>query len=191
MLVEIDDKIISTEIFTKNFVCDLNACKGACCVEGDTGAPLSSDEVTLIQQHLDDIKPFMTKEGIEVVEESGVSYLDVESEPVTTLVNGKDCAFVYRDETGVAKCSIEKAYREKKIDFNKPISCHLYPIRLKKFGEYTALNYNRWEICSPACSCGDKLNVSVYRFLKEPLIRAFGEGFYKELELVDKEISSE
>ena len=191
MLVEIDDKIISTEIFTQKFVCDLSACKGACCVEGDNGAPLTSEELELIQNNLEKIKPFMTKEGIDEVEQNGVSYLDEDLETVTSLLNGRDCAFVFKDENGFAKCSIEKAYREKKTDFNKPISCHLYPIRVKKFGEYTALNYDRWKICKPACSCGEKLQVSVYRFLKEPLIRAFGESFYKELELVDKEMSSE
>jgi hypothetical protein len=133
----------------------------------------------------------MTESGISEVEKNGISYLDEEQEPVTTLLNGRDCAFVFQDEQGNAKCSIEKAYREKKIDFNKPISCHLYPIRVKKFGDYTALNYNRWKICEPACKCGEKLQVSVYRFLKEPLIRAFGETFYKELEVVDEEMSSE
>lgn len=191
MLVEIEDKIISTEIFSQKFVCDLNACKGACCVEGDNGAPLTDEEVELIQKNLNKIKPFMTLEGSSEVEKNGVSYLDEDDEPVTTLLNGRDCAFVYKDEKGIAKCSIEKAYREKQIVFNKPISCHLYPIRVKKFGEYTSLNYDRWKICEPACSCGEKLQVSVYRFLKEPLIRAFGETFYKELELVDKEMSSE
>lgn len=160
-------------------------------MEGDTGAPLTNDEVELIQNNLDKIKPFMTESGISEVEKNGVSYLDEEQEPVTTLLNGRDCAFVFKDEHGIAKCSIEKAFRENKIDFNKPISCHLYPIRVKKFGDYTALNYDRWKICEPACSCGQKLQVSVYRFLKEPLIRAFGEIFYKELEVVDKEISSE
>ena len=189
MLVEIDDKIISTEIFTQKFVCDLSACKGACCVEGDNGAPLTSEEFELIQNNLEKIKPFMTSAGIDEVEQNGVSYLDEDQETVTALLNGRDCAFVFKDENGIAKCSIEKAYREKKTDFNKPISCHLYPIRVKKFGEYTALNYDRWKICKPACSCGEKLQVSVYRFLKELLIRAFGESFYKELELVDKEMS--
>jgi hypothetical protein len=118
MLVEIEDKIISTEIFSQKFVCDLNACKGACCVEGDTGAPLTNDEVELIQNNLDKIKPFMTESGISQVEKNGVSYLDEEQEPVTTLLNGRDCAFVFKDEHGIAKCSIEKAFRENKIDFN-------------------------------------------------------------------------
>ena len=160
-------------------------------MEGDTGAPLTDDEVELIQNNLEKIIPFMTGSGISEVKKNGVSYLDEEQEPVTTLLNGRDCAFVFKDEQGIAKCSIEKAYREKEIDFNKPISCHLYPIRVKKFGDYTALNYDRWKICEPACNCGEKLQVSVYRFLKEPLIRAFGETFYKELEVVDEEISSE
>lgn len=189
MLIEIDDKIITTEIFTQKFVCDLNACKGACCVEGDTGAPLKKEEVKLISEQLDEIIPYMTNEGIEVVKKNGVSYLDEDGEQVTSLIKGKDCAFVFKDELGIVKCAIEKAYLEKKIKFNKPISCHLYPIRVKKFGEYTALNYDQWKICAPACTCGDKLNVTVFKFLRTPIIRAFGSDFYKELELVDLEIN--
>jgi hypothetical protein len=188
MLIEIDDKIISTEIFNQKFVCDLQACKGACCIEGDAGAPLTSKEVEAISSNLNSILPYMTEEGIAAIENQGVSYLDEEEEPVTTLVKGKECAFVFRDQNGITKCSIEKAFLEKKIDFNKPISCHLYPIRVKKFGEYQALNFEKWNICEPACSCGNKLNVPVYRFLKEPLIRAFGQPFFEELELVEKEL---
>ena len=189
MLIEIDDKIISTEIFTQKFVCDLNACKGACCVEGDAGAPLEKEEVEAISTHLEFIQPYMSEEGIEVIKEHGVSYLDDEGEPVTSLINGKDCAFVFRDQKGITKCSIEKAFLDKKINFNKPISCHLYPIRVKKFGDYQALNFENWHICRPACSCGSQLNVSVYKFLKEPLVRAFGQEFYNELEIVEKEIN--
>jgi hypothetical protein len=188
MLIEIEDKIVSTEIFTRKFVCDLNACKGACCVEGDSGAPLNLKEVELITENINEISNYMTEKGIEVISKKGVSYLDEDNEHVTSLIDGKDCAFVFRDDNGIVKCAIEKAYNEKKINFNKPISCHLYPIRVKKFGEYTALNYDSWKICSSACSCGEKLNVSVFRFLREPLIRAFGEEFYKELELVESEL---
>lgn len=188
MLIEIDDKIISTEIFSQKFVCDLQACKGACCVEGDAGAPLTTEEVEEISSNLNAILPYMTPEGITAVENQGVSYLDEENEPVTTLVNGKECAFVFRDENGITKCSIEKAFIENKINVNKPISCHLYPIRVKKFGEYQALNFEKWNICEPACACGSKLNVPVFKFLKEPLIRAFGKQFYEELEIVEKEI---
>lgn len=189
MLVEIEDKIVSTQIFEKQFVCDLTACKGACCIEGDGGAPVTSEEVQIIEAHLDQIKPFMRPEGIAAVETNGITYLDKDLEPATTLVNDAECAFVFFDNSGIAKCAIEKAQREGFIDFPKPISCHLYPIRTKKFENYTALNYEKWDICAPACDCGEKLKVPVYKFLKEPLKRAFGEEFYQELEKVAIELS--
>jgi hypothetical protein len=191
MLVEVDDKIISTEIFSKNFVCDLSACKGACCVEGDAGAPLSIEEVDIIEEEIESYKPYMRKEGIEAVEKSGVFYMDIDNEPVTTLVNSSECAFVYFDRNGITKCAIEKAYREGKTTFQKPISCHLYPIRIKKYEKFTAINYHTWQICEPACACGDQLEVSVYKFLKDPLIRAFGADFYKELQIIDLEIQGQ
>lgn len=187
MLIELDDKIISTQIFDKKFVCDLNSCKGACCVEGDAGAPLTWDEVEIIQENLEKIKPFMRQEGIEIIAKSDVFYLDEEDQPVTSLVNQKECVFV-QFENGIAKCSIEQAHKEGSLSFKKPISCHLYPIRLKKFNDYTAMNYEEWDVCKPACSCGEQLNIPVFKFLKEPLIRAFGEEFYSELEQVSKEI---
>lgn len=188
MLVEIQDKIVSTQIFEKQFVCDLSACKGACCVAGDGGAPLTTDEVKIIEQHLPQILPFMRPEGIEAVEQNGVALIDDDFEAETTLVDGNECAFVYFDQNNTAKCAIEKAQREGHIDFIKPISCHLYPIRTKQFNDYTALNYEKWDICEPACACGEKLDVPVFRFLKEPLIRAFGPAFYAELEVVSKEL---
>jgi hypothetical protein len=129
----------------------------------------------------------MRQEGIEVVEKSDVYYLDQEDEPVTSLVNEKECVFV-QFENGIAKCAIEQANKSGITSFKKPISCHLYPIRIKKFNEYTAINYEEWNICKPACSCGDKLDVSVFKFLKEPLIRAFGTEFFEELDQVSKEI---
>ena len=187
MLIELGDKIISTQIFEKKFVCDLNQCKGACCVEGDAGAPLNWDEVKIIQRDIEKIKPFMRQEGIDVIENSDIYYQDEDDEPVTSLVNEKECVFV-QFENGIAKCAIEQANKEGATDFKKPISCHLYPIRLKKFNDYTAINYEEWEICQPACSCGEQLNVPVFKFLKEPLVRAFGAEFYNELEQVSKEI---
>lgn len=188
MLVEIDDKIVSTQIFERQFVCDLSACKGACCIEGDNGAPVSTEEVQIIESYLPQILPFMRPEGIAAVEAHGVAYLDNNQEPATTLVNGAECAFVFFDDAGIAKCAIEKAQREGHIDFLKPISCHLYPIRTKQFQDYTALNYEKWDICEPACACGEKLEVPVYKFLKEPLKRAYGEDFYQELEKVASEL---
>jgi len=188
MLIEVEGNLVSTQIFEKKFVCDLNACKGACCIEGDAGAPLTLEEVDTIEDSIDVIKPYMRPEGIAEIEKNGVFYLDVDQEPVTALVNGKECAFVYFDEQGITKCSIEKANSEGKLDFKKPISCHLYPIRVKQFREYKALNFDEWHICAPACACGAKLDVPVYRFLKEPLVRAFGNSFYAELEAIDREL---
>lgn len=191
MLVEIGDKVVSTQIFAQKFVCDLTACKGACCIEGDAGAPLTIEEVSIIEDDLEAIKPYMRQEGIDVVDQDGVFYMDQENEPVTALVNGAECAFVFFDDQGITKCSIEQAHKEGKTDFKKPISCHLYPIRVKQFHDFKALNYDKWNICSPACECGSSLNVPVYKFLKEPLIRAFGETFFTELELVNKELNEQ
>lgn len=190
MIVAIEDKLISTEIFDRKFVCDLNACKGACCVEGDAGAPLTFEEVDIMEEILDDVKPFMRPEGIAAVEESGVFYVDQWNEPATTLVDGKECAFVYFDEQGITKCAIEQAYLTGKVTWKKPISCHLYPIRVSKLSEGLALNYEEWAICKPACACGEKLNVPVYKFLREPLIRAFGEEFYTDLEGIDETLKN-
>lgn len=188
MIVEIEDKLVSSELFSQEFVCNLSACKGACCVEGDTGAPLEKAEIKLISKNLDKIKPYMTPEGIAAVAEAGVSYLDPYKMPVTMLVEGKECAFVFRDEQGITKCAIEKAYRQGDIPFNKPISCHLYPIRVTKRKNFESLNYDRWEICGDACKLGKELKVPVFRFLKEPIERAYGAPFYAEMEKVAAEL---
>lgn len=190
MLVEIGDKIVSTQIFEEKFVCDLNACKGQCCIDGDAGAPLTFEEVSILEEDLEKIKPFMRQEGIDVVDKQGVFYMDEENVPVTSLVNGAECAFVYFDEQGITKCAVEQAHKEGFTDFKKPISCHLYPIRVRKFNEFEAINYDRWKICEPACACGSKLDVKVYKFLKEPIIRAFGDEFFHELEIVDAELKN-
>lgn len=191
MLIEIEDKVVSTQIFERKFVCDLSACKGACCIEGDSGAPLTFEEVSILEDELENIKPYMRPEGIAEVEKTGVFYMDQENDAVTTLINEKECAFVYFDDNGITKCSIEQAHKDGKTDFKKPISCHLYPIRVKQFQDFTALNYSSWDICSPACACGDELNVPVYKFLKEPLIRAFGQLFFDELLTVDQELKNQ
>lgn len=190
MLIEVHDKVVSTQIFERKFVCDLNACKGACCIEGDAGAPLSLEEIDILEEELEAIKPYMRPEGLAAVEKSGVFYIDSDGDAGTTLVNEKECAFVFFDEQGITKCAIEKANKEGKTNFKKPISCHLYPIRVKQFTDYQALGYDVWDICEPACACGDSLDVPVYRFLKEPLIRAFGEEFFNELTIVEQEIKN-
>jgi len=190
MLVEIGDKIISADLFKKKFVCDLVRCKGACCIEGDAGAPLSKEEVEVIETNYFKIKPYLSIEGINAIERDGVSSLDKEGEHVTQLANNGACAFVIYNEQHHALCAIEKAHLEGKIDNIKPISCSFYPIRVKKFNEFTALQYDQWSICQPACSQGELLGVPVYKFLKKPLVRAFGQEFYDELELIEKEIEN-
>lgn len=189
MIIEIDDKLVSTEIFEKEFVCNLGACKGICCVKGDDGAPMTLEEVNLLEDHIDQIKPFMTAEGIAQIDAEGVFYMDRENEPVTSLNKGKECSFVTLGDDGIYKCSIEQAHREGAIAFNKPMSCHLYPIRVKNYRSFKSLNYDRWPICKDACTLGEQLKVPVYKFLKEPLTRAFGAPFYEELEKVAAELN--
>ena len=184
-MIELEGKLISLDVFEKQFVCDIGSCKGACCVEGDDGAPLTMEEVSIIEDDLDKFKPYMRKEGIEAVAHTGVFYMDQDNEPVTTLVNGGACAFVNFNEQGVAKCSIEEAYEDGETAFIKPISCHLYPIRVSKLSKYEALNFNSWHLCNPACRLGESLQVKTYRFLKEPIIRQWGNSFFEELIKVD------
>jgi hypothetical protein len=180
-MVQIDDKIISLDVFEQQFVCDLSACKGACCVEGDSGAPLENEEADILAQIYDKVKPFMREEGIREVELQGFSVIDKDGDLTTPLVNNKECAFVSFDQNGTAKCSIEQAYNQGEVAFKKPISCHLFPIRIQKYDDFEAVNYESIKICEPACSCGQKLHVPVYKFLKEPLIRLYGESWYHTL----------
>lgn len=189
-MIQIDDTLLSEDLFSKRFVCDLGACKGACCVEGDSGAPLEPEEVGLLEEALEDIKPYMRQEGIDRVEETGVFTIDIDGEFVTPLVNDEECAFVSFDRNGTAKCSIEQAHRDGKTDFLKPVSCHLYPIRVTQLKDSVALNYNYWPICDPARSCGAKLDVKVFKFLKEPITRKFGEEFFEKLVEADKLMES-
>ncbi len=184
-MVQIEDKLISDDVFEKRFVCNLSACKGACCVEGESGAPLEEEEIDLLEEALDAVKPYMRKEGLDRVEETGVFTIDTDGDYVTPLVNEAECAFVQFDDNGITKCAIEMAHRDGKIDYPKPISCHLYPIRVSELKDFTALNYHHWPICDEARTCGIDLNVSVFRFLKEPIIRKFGPDFFEQMELAD------
>jgi hypothetical protein len=187
-MLQIDDTIISFDVLEEQFVCDLHTCKGICCVEGDDGAPLEEHEVKIIEDLLPLIWGDLSEKSREVISKQGVSYIDDDGEPVTSIVNGAECVFTYFDEKGTCKCAIEKAYREGKTDFYKPISCHLYPVRLQRFNEFTAVNYHRWSVCSCACTLGNQLSVPVYRFLKEPLVRRFGNEWYEQLDIAAQEI---
>jgi hypothetical protein len=180
-MILIDDTCISDDIAEKFFVCNLEKCKGACCVEGDLGAPLEESELAVMEEIYDKVKPYLTPEGIKAIEEQGKYIQDWEGDYSTTTINDKECAYAFYDEKNILKCGIEQAYLDEKIDFKKPISCHLYPIRITKYDNFHALNYDRWSICSDACTFGEQLGVEVYKFLKEPLIRAYGEEWYEQL----------
>ena len=186
-MIQIEDKIISQEIFDQQFVCDLNACKGACCVEGDSGAPLLKNEAKELEKSYSIIRKYLSADGKEAIKKQGFSVIDSDNDLTTPLINNRECAYVFND-SGVTKCAIEKAYLEDEISFKKPISCHLYPIRITEYEEFDAVNYESNKICSPACKLGELLKVSVFRFLKEPLIRKYGTSFYKELEVVEKSL---
>ena len=187
-MLQIDDTVISLDLLDECFVCDLATCKGICCIEGDAGAPLEEDEVKIIEELLPIIWDDLSEKSKEVIRKQGVSYIDWDGEPVTSIVDGKECVFTYIDKTGMCKCVIEKAYREGKTDFYKPFSCHLYPIRLQKYNKFLAVNYHYWSVCNCARKLGKKEKTPVYQFLKEPLVRKFGALWFEQLEIADKEL---
>lgn len=185
MILEIGNTLLSEDILLSYFVCDLTACKGACCVEGDAGAPLSADETKTLIEIWAQVKPFLPESGVEAIERQGQFITDSDGDLVTPLVNNAHCAYTVFNEKGWAQCGIELAYRAGKVNFQKPVSCHLYPIRVSELNNGSfALNYHRWSICKAACKHGERSKVPLYKFLKEPLIRKFGEEWYNELCLV-------
>lgn len=190
-MIQIDDTIISVDCLTEKFCCDLEACKGECCIEGDAGAPVELEEVAALEEALPVVWPMLSASAQAVIDRQGVVYTDEEGDLVTSIVNGKDCVFTCYGEDGTCYCALERAYREGKTSFYKPISCHLYPIRLKKVGDCMALNYNRWDVCKMAVVKGRQLDLPVYRFLKAPLIRRFGEAWYAELESAVEELKQQ
>ena len=184
-MIAVGGVLLSDEVIEENFVCDLLKCKGGCCVDGDSGAPLTKEETKTIAKIYPKIKSYLSAEYIAEVEKQGTHVMDDEYGYVTPTINGGICVYAYTDELGIVKCAIEKAYNDGVVDFKKPISCHLYPIRIKQLPGYEAVNYEpRPTLCRPACKQGNKLKVPVYKFLKEPIIRKFGEDFYKELDAV-------
>ena len=189
-MIVIDNVLVSDDIVEAQFVCNLSKCKGGCCEDGDAGAPISDQELDEVKNAYEIVKPLMTKEGIKEVEQNGLYRYDREFGWVTPTVDGKICSYGFRDAAGIIKCSFEEAYNRGLITWKKPISCHLYPIKKSKsrFSDHDMLNYEpREDMCSPACSLGKELKVPVYKFLKEPITRAYGEGFYEALEQVAKE----
>ncbi|MBP5317956.1 MAG: DUF3109 family protein [Paludibacteraceae bacterium] len=181
-MIEIGNTLVSLDLLAERFVCDIARCKGICCEEGDSGAPLELDELEPIEAVLPKLLPMLSAQAREVIERQGIAYTDEEGDLVTSIVGNRECVFAYRDDQGVWQCAIEKAYEQGLTPFRKPVSCHLYPVRLRKRKNFLAVEYHRWEVCSDACRLGAQLKVPVYKFLKDPLIRRFGQEWYQELE---------
>ncbi len=190
----VKDVLVSDEIVEEQFICNLKACKGACCWEGDWGAPLEKAELQILEQIYEHVAPYLGAEGKAVIKEEGLfTYYKEPKEYGTPLLKNGACAYMIYDELGIAKCGIEQAYLAGATDFKKPISCHLYPIRVKANEEtgFEALNYDEWDICSAACQLGKKEQVPVYRFVKDALVRKYGEDFYEELDMIAKYVLRE
>ena len=186
-MLEIQDTLVSLDLFSQHFCCDLSVCKGCCCVEGDAGAPVEEEEIAEIEDAMEVVWEELTPEARNVIEQQGVVYPDPSGELVTSIVNDKDCVFANHDADGICYCVLDRAYREGRTHFQKPISCHLYPVRLTQVGDMTGVEYHRWDICHCARLKGKKLHLPLYQFLKEPLIRRFGKEWYDELELTATE----
>jgi hypothetical protein len=186
-MIQIGDKIISRDLFEKHFICHLEECEGNCCIHGDSGAPLEDQEAEALSGELQKIYPFLRAEGKRAVSEQGAWVIDRDDEKVTPLVSGEECAYVVFEDA-IARCAIEQAYSEGAIRFRKPVSCHLYPIRIGQLKHGIALNYHQWSICEPARTLGKKEGVPVFRFLKDAISRVYGEAFYDELEVIYREL---
>lgn len=178
-MIIVQNTILSIDLFKEFFLCDLSLCKGFCCVEGDAGAPLEEEEIAILEDNIEAIKPYMCQKGINSIETLGVFDYDQDAHLVTPLINDSECAFVYFDN-GIAKCAIQKAYEDKKIKFKKPISCHLYPIRITRQLHYDTLNYHEWTICKTARENGKKQKLTIFEFLEEPLVRKYGKAWYNK-----------
>ena len=189
-MFQLGNTIVSEDVLEKEFVCNLSACHGACCVDGDAGAPLTADETRILDEIYDMVKPLLRPEGVAAIEAQGKWVVGTDGDLETPLIDNRDCAYVIFDGK-TALCGIEQAYNQKLIDWKKPVSCHLYPIRIKEFSAFSAVNYDKWDICDPACSLGQELEVPVYKFVKEALIRRFGEAWYAELETIAQEWKSQ
>lgn len=179
-MLQIDDTIVSLDLVEKNFTCDLKACKGSCCRYGDSGAPLDPDEAEELDRIWPDLWPFLRPEGIREIENQGKSVIDMEGDRVTPLINNEECAYTVMED-GIFRCGIEMAFFAGAVDFRKPISCHLFPVRIKQYRDFRAVNYEQWSICRSGAAAGDRQDKKLYIFLREPLIRAFGEEWYEKL----------
>tara|TARA_Y100000739_G_C20509049_1_gene418657 strand:- start:95 stop:676 length:582 start_codon:yes stop_codon:yes gene_type:complete len=186
-MFQIDDTLISEEIISEEFVCNISKCKGQCCVSGSAGAPLEKGETKILEKLYNKISPFLSKKGRMAIKKQGNYVIGFDGDLETPLIENKECAYTVFDKGGVAQCGIEKAYNNGAIKWNKPISCHLYPIRVNKYPTFTAVNYHEWSVCDSACSLGAELKVPVYKFVKNALVRKFGKKWFKKLSLFAKD----
>jgi hypothetical protein len=189
-MIQIEDKILSLDILQKHFCCDLPKCLGSCCVHGQSGAPLDKDEIAILEDILKKVAPYLKPEGLKAIQEQGVAVIDNDGDLVTPLIDGKECAFCI-NEKGINLCGIEKAWLDKKVKYRKPISCHLYPIRVKKYSTFIGLNYDQWDVCEPARKLGLGINMPVYKCLEDAITRAFGKDFYNQIDEAAKLLVSE
>ena len=189
-MILLENTIVSEDVLDKHFICNLSACKGACCVEGDFGAPLTEEEISTLSSEIENLKPFLSHEGLAAITQNGFWEHDSDGDLVTTCLPTGECNFSLRDANGTLKCGIEAAYKAGKSSLYKPLSCHLYPIRISKVSAYEALNYHKWDICAPACALGKEHRVPVYQFLKEALIRKFGADWYQDLDAIATQYNS-
>ncbi|MFT3737845.1 MAG: DUF3109 family protein [Breznakibacter sp.] len=190
-MVQIDDVLISLDLFEKKFICDLGKCKGACCVEGESGAPLEDGEELILEAIYPKLEPYLTAKAREEIANQGKWVIDVDGDKVTPIIKDRECVYAVFDEDGTCKCAIEQAHNDGVLDFKKPVSCHLYPIRISKVNRMDALNYHKWPICQPALVLGHKANVPVYQFLKGPITRKYGGEFFTQMEIIEKELRNE
>lgn len=186
-MIVIDKILISDDVIEEQFVCDLHKCKGGCCEDGDAGAPLAHEELDRIAEVFETVKPLLTKEGLEEINRKGLYRYDKDFGWVTPTVDGKICAYGFRDKKGIILCAFEEAKNRGLTNWKKPVSCHLYPIKIKasRYNEHTYMNYEpRESLCSPGCALGAQLRMPVYKFLKEALVRTYGEKFYQTLDQI-------
>ena len=182
LMIQIEDTIVSLDVIERRFMCDLSQCRGACCIEGESGAPLEEGEAEQLRLALPEVWDELKEDAREVIRQQGVSYLDADGDEVTSIVNGRDCVFTRYAPDGTCHCALEQAFREGRTTFMKPISCRLYPVRITQYRRFRAVNLHRWEVCRPAEILGERLGIPAYRFLREPLISKFGTEWYTALE---------
>ncbi|MGA9271228.1 MAG: DUF3109 family protein [Lutimonas sp.] len=189
-MFQLGKAIVSEDVLEKEFVCNLNACKGACCVAGEAGAPLEEQELVELRDNFEKIRPYLEERGLQAIKEQGLFTTNELGEYETPLIHGNECAYLVYDERNRALCGIEQAFNDGAVEFKKPISCHLYPVRIRQYSEFAAVNYHKWEICDDACTLGKELKVPIFKFVKEALSRKFGEKWYRELEEVARKMKS-